>query len=203
MGKTMNKNLEVIGKLQVNSVWFKNLEPKYQAYVAEYCLNGFNAKQAAKAAKIKSPSAVNTSEAVQEAIKEFMKHVLADKADKLESKIIDVLWRRAFYDPFDFVDEEGQPRFDVSNYKEVLGANSVVVEGIKRMVHPKNQDNVWMIVDLADRTRALKELSSYIGLVREDSGKAASFVVNLQMHDNQQKPVYEIKDYEDVASEKQ
>lgn len=197
-----NKNLEVIGKLQVNSVWFKHLIPEYQAYVAEYCLNGFDSKQAAKATKIKNISEVAASEAVQEAIKEFMTYVLADKADKLESKIVDVLWRRAFYDPFEFVDEEGQPRFDVSNYKEVLGANSVVVEGIKRMVHPKNQDNVWMIVDLADRTKALKELSSYIGLVREDSGVASSFVVNLQVHGDNPKPVYEIKDYDDVLVEK-
>lgn len=198
----MSKNLEVIGKLQANSVWFKNLEPEYQAYVAEYCLNGFDSKMAAKVAKIKKVSDVAASEAVQNAIKEFMQYVLADKADKLESKIIDVLWRRAFYDPFDFVDEEGQPRFNVSNYKEVLGANAVVVEGIKRMVHPKNQDNVWMIVDLANRTQALKELSSYIGLVREESGVASSFVVNLQVHGDSPKPVYEIKDYEDVIEEK-
>jgi ribosomal protein S8 len=198
----MSKNLEVIGKLQANSVWFKNLEPEYQAYVAEYCLNGFDSKMAAKAAKIKKIHEVVASEAVQNAIKEFMQYVLADKADKLESKIIDVLWRRAFYDPFEFVDEEGQPRFDVTNYKEVLGANAVVVEGIKRMVHPKNQDNVWMIVDLADRTRALKELSSYIGLVKEDTGVASSFVVNLQVHNDEAKPVYEIKDYEDVIEEK-
>lgn len=197
------KNLEIIGRLQANSVWFKKLEPKSQAYVAEYCLNGFDSKQAAKAAKLKNANKVIASEAVQNAIKEFLQYVLADKADKLESKIIDVLWRRAFYDPFDFVDEEGQPRFDVDNYKEVLGANSVVVEGIKRMVHPKNQDNVWMIVELADRTRALKELSSYIGLVREDSGTASSFVVNLQVHNDTPKQVYEIKDYEDVVADKE
>lgn len=195
------KTLEIIGRLQVNSVWFNKLELKSQAYVAEYCLNGFDSKQAAKAAKLKNVAKVAASEVVQNAIKEFLQYVLADKADKLESKIIDVLWRRAFYDPFDFVDEEGQPRFDVTNYKEVLGANSVVVEGIKRMVHPKNQDNVWMIVDLADRTRALKELSSYIGLVREESGTASSFVVNLQVHNDTPKKVYEIKDYEDVVAE--
>lgn len=197
----MSKNLEVIGKLQANSTYFNKLEPKYQAYVAEYCLNGFDSKRAAKAAKVKHTQEVAASEAVQHAIKEFMQYVLADKADKLESKIVDILWRRAFYDPFEFVDEEGQPRFDVSNYKKVLGANSVVVEGIKRMVHPKNQDNVWMIVDLADRTRALKELSAYIGLAREDSGVPSSFVVNLQVHGNEPKPTYEIKDYEDVVAE--
>jgi hypothetical protein len=103
------------------------------------------------------------------------------------------LWRRAFYDPFDFIDEEGQPKFDVTNYKEVLGANSVVVDGIKRMVHPKNQDNVWMQVDLADRTRALKDLSNYIGLASGEDSGSGSFVVNVSLNGEQEQKKHDFK----------
>ena len=32
------------------------------------------------------------------------------------------------YDPMEFIDEDGQPRFNIDNYKEVLGPNVVVIE---------------------------------------------------------------------------
>jgi len=195
-----SKNVDVIANLLSDSVYFKVLEPSVQSYVAEYCLNGFNSKLAANSAKVKDAQKVATSEAVQEAIKEFMKYVLADKADKLEAKIMDTLWRRAFYDPFKFIDEEGQPRFDVKNYQKELGADAVVVEGIKRMVHPKNQDNVWMQVDLANRAQALKELLAYSP--KEADGEASSFIVNLNVHQREVKQIYEIKDYQDVIEAK-
>lgn len=196
-------NKELMAKLQENSKSFKNLKPQQQQFVAEYCLNGFSATDAAKEVGAKSSARFMQSDLVNEAIKEFMAFVLADKADKLESKIVDILWRRAFYDIMEFIDEEGQPRFDVNNYKEVLGPNAVVIENIKRMVHPKNEDHVWMEITFADRTKALKELSNYIGLAREDSGVPSSFVVNLNLNEDTDKThVYDIKEYKDVKDMK-
>ena len=56
---------------------------------------GFLASDAAKAVGAKSSAKFMGSDVVNEAIREFMSFVLADRADKLENKIVDVLWRRA------------------------------------------------------------------------------------------------------------
>ena len=198
----MNNN-EAIAKLQNDSKYFKNLKPQQQQFVAEYCLNGFSASDAAKAVGAGSSAKFMGSDVINEAIREFMGFVLADRADKLENKIVDVLWRRAFYDPMDFIDEDGQPRFNVSNYKEVLGPNVVVIENIKKNVHYKEPDLVWYEITLADRTRALKELSNYIGLTREESGSASSFIVNLHMNEEEKKEAktYQIKEYKDIVND--
>ena len=68
---------------------------------------GFSASDAAKAVGTGSSAKFMGSDVVNEAIREFMSFVLADRADKLENKIVDVLWRRAFYDPMEFIDEDG------------------------------------------------------------------------------------------------
>lgn len=196
-------NKEAIVKLQNDSKYFKRLKPQQQQFVAEYCLNGFSASDAAKAVGARGAGRFMGSDVVNEAIREFMSFVLADRADKLENKIVDVLWRRAFYDPMDFIDEDGQPRFNIDNYKEVLGADVVVIENIKKNVHFKEPDLEWYEVTLADRTRALKELSNYIGLAREESGAASSFIVNLNLNEDDKKEAktYQIKEYKDIVNE--
>lgn len=187
---------EIIDKLQHDSVYFSKLKPQQQLFVANYCSNGFEADPAAKACGAKSSSAYMRSDVINKAIEEFMKFVLADKAIKLESMIIDVLWRRSFYNVMDFIDEEGQPRFDVSNYKEELGANAVVIDGIKPYVHAKNQDYHWVEVQLADRNRALKELSNYIGLAKgEDEGQQQAFTVNIAVKGDTPKQEFVVQEY--------
>ncbi len=196
-------NKEVIVRLQNDSKYFKHLKPQQQQFVAEYCLNGFSAPDAAKAVGAKGAGRFMGSDVVNEAIREFMSFILADRADKLENKIVDVLWRRAFYDPMDFIDQDGQPRFNIDNYKEVLGADVVVIENIKKNVHFKEPDLEWYEVTLADRTRALKELSNYIGLAREESGAASNFIVNLNLNEDDKKEAktYQIKEYKDIVNE--
>jgi len=178
---------EIINKLQHDSKHFSKLKPQEQLFVAYYCNNGFKASAAAKAVKASSPTKFTKSDEVNASVEEFITEILADKASKMKSMIIDVLWRRAFYNIMDFVDEDGQPRFDVNNYKEKLGADAVVIDGIKQYVHSKNTDHTWVEVQLADRNKALKELSNYIGLsTSEESDGAASFVVNINMHKNKE-----------------
>jgi hypothetical protein len=85
----------------------------------------------------------------------------------------------------------------------VLGPNVVVIENIKKNVHYKEPDLVWYEITLADRTRALKELSNYIGLTREESGSASSFIVNLHMNEEEKKEAktYQIKEYKDIVND--
>jgi len=187
---------EIIDKLQHDSIYFSQLKPQQQLYVAYYCSNGFDQTAAAKSVGAKSATRFAKSDMINKAVEEFMKEILSDKAAKLESMIIDVLWRRSFYNVLDFIDEDGQPRFDVYNYKEVLGPDAVVIDGIKHYVHAKNQDHTWVEVQLADRNKALKELSNYIGLTHENTSTAATFTVNVALNgDDKKEQEFKIVDY--------
>jgi hypothetical protein len=187
---------EIITKLEQNSVWFSTLLPKQRLFVAEYCTNGFDADKAAKVlGGSRQPSVYLEKEPIQEAIKEFVSAVLVDKAYKLESKIMDTLWRRAFYSPLDFINGNGEPltadgspfdpdNFDLKEYKERLGDNACVIDNIKNTMHPRNPDFKSVVVVLADRNQALKQLSQYAGLAKEeDANKPSSFVVNVNMNE--------------------
>jgi hypothetical protein len=185
---------ETITKLEQDSVWFSQLLPKQKLFVAEYCTNGFDADKAAKSLGGYRQSTVYLEkEPIQEAIKEFVSAVLVDKAYKLESKIMDTLWRRAFYSPLDFINGNGEPltadgspfdpdRFDLKEYKERLGDNACVIDNIKNAMHPRNPDIKSVTVVLADRNQALKQLSQYAGLAKEED-KSNSFVVNVNMNE--------------------
>lgn len=204
----MSSGQEVVTRLEKDSTWFSHLKPKQKLFVAEYCLNGFEASRALDKIGSKKDSIANylNKEPIQEAIKEFVSAVLADRASKLEAKITDVLWRRAFYNPMDFIDERGQPRthdgnpfdpyhFDVEEYKKRLGAWSVCIDGIKSAMHPRSPDMISVTVELADRDKALKALSSYVGLTREEEGQETSFVVNVNVNPEKEKEATVIQEY--------
>ena len=176
------KHQEIVTKLQNDSTYFSQLKPQQQLYIAYYCTNGFNQGEAAKATGAKSASKFVKSDIINKATEEFMKEILVDRLSSLESRILDVLWTRAFYDPMEIIDEEGQPRFDINDYKEVLGKNSVVIEGFKHYKSNKDPNISWVEVQLADRNKALKELSTYIGMSHEDASGPATFTVNVELN---------------------
>jgi hypothetical protein len=201
---------ELINRLERDSIWFKRLLPQQKLFVAEYCLNGFDGKLASeKVGTVSNPAILLGREPVMEAVKEFVNAVLVDRASKLEAKITDVLWKRAFYNPLDFIDERGQPRtadgspfdpmtFDVAEYKRRLGEWAVCIDGIVTSMHPRNADNISVSVKLANRDSALKALSSYVGMARDESAPT-SFVVNVNVHDEEQpKKDFKIVPYEKV-----
>lgn len=198
----MDNAQEVINKLENDSVWFKALKPQYKLFVAEYCSNGFDGKLAAKAVGGKlNPNTTLALEAVQKAKQEFVEVALADTVGKLETRVIDVLSKRAFYNPLMFIDSKGQPKtadgkefradnFDEAEYIERLGDWAVCIEGIKMAMHPKNADTVAVTVMLADRNQALKQLSAYANLAREgDVDKPSSFVVNVNIKDRENREI--------------
>ena len=194
----MNNAQEVINKLENDSTWFKKLKPQYKLFVAEYCSNGFNGKNAAKSVggKLNANTALS-QESVQEACKEFVEHALVDRMYKLETRVIDVLSKRAFYNPLMFIDSKGQPKtadgtefhpddFDEEEYIERLGEWAMCIEGIKMAMHPKDANTVAITVLLADRNQALKQLSAYANLAREgDTDTPSSFVVNVNVKETE------------------
>lgn len=202
----MENGQDIIHILENKSKWFAHLKPQEKMFVVEYSTNGFNGDKAASRVSNKSDAVrFLEKQPIQEAIKEFVAVVLADRAEKLESKIVDVLWRRAFYNPLDFIDQNGQPltpdgspfdpdEFDLKNYKEMLGPWSVCIDNIKNAMHPKNPDVKSVTVVLADRDRALRQLSTYAGLINEDEGKDNSFVVNINVGESPEQK-YEIKPF--------
>jgi hypothetical protein len=191
----MIDNEGTINRLQNESEYFQKLSPQEQLFVSEYCSNGFNATLASKAVGAKTPAKFMKKDTINKAVEEFVKAVLGDKVGKLKSMIIDVLWQRAFYNVFDIITEEGEPRFDISNYKEVLGTKAVVIDGVKPYVHTKNQDYRWVEIQFADRNKALKELSNFVGLVHDDTDKTeAGFVVKIDIT-NQKKKEPKIMEY--------
>jgi len=204
----MSDGQEVITKLEKDSTWFKTLKPQEKLYVAYVCTNGGSALKAAKKAGRKSVGALASSEAIMEAKKEFMTAVLADRVSELESKITHVLWTRAFYNPFDLIDEMGQPltadgfpydsdTFSLKEYKERIGDLAVCIEGVKRLINPKSPDMIIITLELADRRQALKELTNYIGMSHEDTAeKGSSFVVNVTVDtEHVKKEAYKIAEY--------
>lgn len=189
----MSYGQELITRLEKNSVWFSKLLPQQKLFVAEYCLNGFDAKLAAdRVSTTASAAKFLNKESIEEAVKEFVRLILSDRASKLEAKITDVLWKRAFYNPLDFIDERGQPRapgteafdadtFDVVEYKQRLGEWAVCIDNIVTSMHPRNPDVLSVSVKLANRDLALKALSTYVGMARDEEA-STSFVVNLNMN---------------------
>lgn len=207
---------EVITKLEEDSKWFKHLKAQQKLFVAEYCTNGFNAEQAAsKVSNRDKASKFLEQPSINGAIEEFVDMVLSDRASKLEAKITDVLWKRAFYNPLDFIDEKGQPLtgdgspyfpddFDLTEYKRRLGEWAVVIEGITTQMHPRNPDMKAVTVKLADRNQALKQLSQYVGMAREETdASASSFVVNLNVNgEEKEQKHFKIVNYEDAVKRK-
>jgi len=200
----MSDGQEIINGLEKESTWFRVLKPQEKLFVAEVCMNGGHADKAAKKAGRKGVGTLLSNEAIIEAKKEFMTAVLSTRVAELETKITDVLWKRAFYNPFDLIDELGQPltadgspydsdTFDLKEYKERLGDWAVCIEGVKRLLHPRNPDITVITLELADRRQALKELTSYIGMSHEDTAeKGSSFVVNVSV-DNEKVKSEEFK----------
>lgn len=177
----MSDKTQIMIELKDKSKYFKHLGAQYQLFVAEYCTNDFDGAKARKAAGIKeSAPELLAKEPIKIAVKEFIDSVLADKVSTLEAKIIDTLYKRAFYNVMMFLDQQGSPKFDINNYEQELGEWSVCIDGIKQLRSPKDP-TIWVThVQLPDRDKAIKALSAYIGLAKEDQADAnSSFSVNV------------------------
>lgn len=139
-------------------------------FVAIYISNGMDATAAYKAANGKYANHVSygqkatillRSPQVQAAIAQYMQAWLAERREKLESKIIETLWQQAFYDPADFIRPDGSPCFDT--WEQVPVEKRVCIVSIKTL--PRGQSEMLITeLTLCDRAQALEKLARYVNL---------------------------------------
>lgn len=142
-------------------------------FAACYVTNGFNGRKAYKDAvshNAKNSTADAKAHAwlrnpkVMACIQQFTETWLSDCRMKLEGEIIRTLWAQAFYDPSTFVTPSGEVAFD--NWDEVPTDLRRAIEGIETKYFGKDADISTTTIKMADRGRALQQLSQYISLMQ-------------------------------------
>jgi hypothetical protein len=90
-------------------------------------------------------------------------YCLGKKKADLEARIFETLHEQAFYDPADIITSDGELR--VADLKEIPKSLRRCIEGIEH----KNlgREGSVKVVKLADRQRAIRELSDYIGMTKK------------------------------------
>jgi phage terminase small subunit len=145
------------------------LTHKKKIFIREYCVNGFNATQAALTAGYSAKTARSqgqrllTKVDIRGAIKEYLDDVIEKYKDTLEYEIVKVYKILAFYDPSDIIDVKGAL---IVKDLEDLGELSIVIKGIEKTY----KDGYEVIkVKLADREDALKQLAAYMKLMLDNN----------------------------------
>jgi phage terminase small subunit len=146
---------------------------RMKRFVAVYCTNSLNGKQAALAAGYSARSAESyagkmlADPKVRDAIKEFLKIMLDRIKEMISFQIIEIQRIRATYQAGDIID--GRGRLIVSDLKE-LGPLQYCIEGIEtKYVRFGDEIKEQIIVKLADRNKALDMLTRYVDLINESS----------------------------------
>ncbi len=151
----------------------KELTPKELLFVNTYLTNGFNGSQAAvdvgyskKTAKEQAYE-ILTKPHIKEYIRDVLKEVVGTKKDILEKQIIDTYYKRAFYDIALFMDKEGLVDIDKINE----AGYGCIIDGVKKAKTVTTGDNFEkvenVVYDLANRDKALEQLTKYMNLISE------------------------------------
>jgi len=177
MGKTNNATLPLTkAKAMIPDYTQYGLNNKELKFIAIYLINGFNGTQAYIDAGFPSksrPSAgVQSHELLKKdkfrpVIRAHMDAFLAEARSTLEHRIVDELMLQAFYDPADFIDSHGNPRF--KSMDELSPEQRRCVQSIETKYYGKDADRSATVIKLVDRNRALNELGKYIDLMKEHS----------------------------------
>lgn len=155
------------------------IQARYLKFAAEWLLNGHNATDAymrhcAAPGTMRSSATVEASRVlarteVQQAIKFVLEESIGKIKADLEDKILNTLWRRAFYDPAQFLTTDGEPKFN--HLEDVPEEWRCCIEGIESQYFGKDADQKVIKIKLADRDKAMDRLAKYIDLFRERDAK--------------------------------
>lgn len=151
----------------------KELTPKEKLFISEYLINGFNGTQAAittgyseKTAK-EQAHAILTKVHIKEYIRNTLNEIIGTKKDVLEKQIIDTYYKRAFYDIAQFTNSNGEVDIDKIND----AGYGCIIDGVKKaktVTTGENFDKVEPAVyELADRDKALAQLTKYMKLISD------------------------------------
>jgi len=160
-----------------------DLSLKEMRFIAAYIANDFNAVEAWHACNsghraeipntggctnqtaAKKGCALLKKKKVQEALTAYMKSFIGEHKDKLEYKILNQLYLRAFYNPFDIINEDGSLKPE----RQIPADHKQLIAGIKQTMHPKDPSCRITEVKLADRDKARKELELYINMLHVEN----------------------------------
>jgi phage terminase small subunit len=153
---------------------FQELSDKHRLFVVNLIKENFNQSQAYIATYGKeteefariNASRLLTDANIKESIQDVMNMLLESEKLTLEKKIIQMYMHRAFYDPSDILDENGDLK--VSDLKELPDSCRYAIEGIEsKTTYGKDDTVIDRKIKLANREKALEMLSKYMQIMAD------------------------------------
>ena len=151
----------------------KELTPKELLFANKYLTNDFNATEAAIDAGFSENTArqqgsrLLTKVNIKEYIKAQLTEVIGTIKDILEKKIVDTYFKRAFYDIAQFTNENGE--VDINKINE--SGYGCIIDGVKKARTVTTGDSFEKtepaVYDIADRDKALAQLTKYMQLISD------------------------------------
>lgn len=176
---------------------WKDLSPREQKMFLLYCTNGLEETSAYldvyqredKKRVIKFPGKLAADILAKQSFQacfNLYSGLIAEIAPtKVNAQLFNVYYNQAFYNIFDFMDENGEFRYtSVQEAKERLGPKAVAIQSIDTTMHPKDPNRVVRKVTFISRAKAMKELSRFTKFIEEESGAGSGMgnvVMNVQM----------------------
>lgn len=152
-----------------------SLSEEELAFAAEMCINGCDQIKAYSTVhkitgemskeQYRNMSTILHDQRVRKAIRAGIQRKMADVLDNLDARLLNTYITRAFYDPMEFIDDDGDPK----PLSEISPDNRCVIDGIEKKYYGKDADAYTVTYKLANRDTALKTLSEYINGVRPNS----------------------------------
>lgn len=143
-------------------------------FAACYISNGMNGPEAYKEAKgqpnlshkaaTSQSSTLLSDPAVRKLLLLYTQSFIQAKKDELEPKILKTLWARAFWDPAEYFDEEGQPRF--TDWNQVPLDMRMAVESIELQYFGQGATRSAVKMKMASRHQAIAMLAQYVGMLK-------------------------------------
>lgn len=146
------------------------------AFAAEMCRNGCDRVKAYATVhriagdltreQYRDLSTLLHDQKVRRAIRAGIQRRMSDVLDNLDSRLLNTYITRAFYDPSDFVDDNGDP-LPLSEIPQDLRC---VIDSIEKKYYGKSADACTITYRLANRDTALRVLSEFMHSVRPETG---------------------------------
>ena len=111
---------------------------------------------------------------IQEALSAELAAVLKEKRRPLEKRILDTWMIRAFYDPTEIIDLDGNLVIETSELRK-RGLH-VCIDSINKKLN--SQGDEYMEYKLADRDKALDMLQKYIAMIKSPDAKGTGLDAN-------------------------
>lgn len=137
------------------------IENNFHARKALLLTKGYNPKNNA-VADVMANRLLNNSK-IKEAYNFWKKEFLDEIKNKLEPKLIDILYKRATYDISIFCNKNGTYK----KYDEIPKEWRCCIDGTEKKYYGKDANVCVIINKLADRDKAMDKLDKYIQMTKE------------------------------------